>query len=162
MAVLSHKERKRRNAIRRMAGDWEIDTQNYEIRIKEKPWYINLWYRITLKRYTVRELYIYVYDHFHHPSRIAQLMPIEIPLEHDKIKKPPGVPTNFVMQGGWEIPPEFAKKIIKGPLISEDGSTLIVKTDSHLDILVRILLRIIGWLGIPGGLYGTWQAIKSL
>ncbi len=162
MASLSHKERKRRNAIRRMAEDWEIDTQNYEIRLKEKPWYINVWYWITLKHYTVRELYYFVYDHFHNPSRIAQLMPIEFPLDHDNIKKPSGVPYNFVMQGGWEIPPVFAKKLIKGPLISEDGSTLIVKTDSHLDNLVRTLLRIIAWLSIPGGLYGLWQAIKSL
>ena len=89
-------------------------------------------------------------------------MPIEFPIDHDNIKKPAGVPYNFVMQGGWEIPPEYAKKLIKGTLISEYGSTLIVKTDSRFDILGRTLLRIIGWLSIPGGLYGTWQVLKLL
>ena len=145
-----------------MAVDWEIDTQNYEIRLKEKRWHIRLWHWITLKRYTVRELYLFVYDHFHHPSRIAQLMAIDFPIGHDNIKMPAGVPYNFVMKGGWKIPQEYARKLIKGPLISEDGSALIVKIDSRLELLGRTLLRIIGWLSIPGALYGSWQVLKLL
>ena len=145
-----------------MSKDWIIDTHNLEIRLRNRPWYIKFWHWITLKRYTVRELYIYVYEHFHHPSRIAQLMPIEFPIDHDNIKKPKEVPFNCVMQGGWEIPREYANKLIKGPLISEDGASLIVKTDSHFDIFIRFLGRSIAWLTIPGGLYGTWQAIKAL
>jgi len=145
-----------------MAINWVIDTKNREIRLRHRPWYIRLWHWLTLKRFTVRQLYIYVYDHFHDPERIAQLMPIEFPIDHDNIKKPKGVPFNFVMQGGWEIPEEHAKKLIKGPLISEDGSKLIVQADSYMQIIFRSFGRFIVWLTIPGGLYGTWLAIKAI
>lgn len=145
-----------------MAKNWIIDTDNKEIKQVQRLWYIRLWHWITLKRYTVRDLYIYVYDYFHAPERITILMPIEFPMDHDNIKKPKDIPYNFVLKGGWKIPDEYSKKLIKGPLISEDGSSLIVGTDSIADILFRFLGRLIVWLTIPGGLYGTWQFITTL
>ena len=162
MTVIPRKEEKRRNVVANMAKNWTIDTNNKEIRLIKRPWYIRFWHLITLKRYAVRELYIYVYDYFHAPDRIQQLMPIAFPMDHDNIKKPKDVPYNFALKGGWEIPVEFSRKLIKGPLISEDGSTLIVSTDSFGNILFRFLKRLITWLTIPGGLYGTWQAIDTI
>lgn len=158
----SYKEQKRNKLLARMENDWVIDTVNYEIKLKKQSWYIVFWYWITLKRYTVKDLYIYVYEHFHAPERIAELMPIAFPIDHDNIKKPKGVPYNYVLQGAWSIPEEYSKKLIKGPLISEDGATLIVKTDSYVHIISRLVGRIIMWLTIPGGLYGSWQFITSV
>ena len=162
MTHLSHKEKKRLRIIARMESDWIIDTANLEIRLKEMPWYIQFWNWLTLKRYTVRELYIFVYDYFHRPSNIKRLMPISFPIDHDNIKKPKGVPFNFVMQGGWEIPSDYLPKLIEGPLISEDGSLLLVKTDSRLDHIGRLFRRLIGWMSIPGALYGSIQALEAL
>jgi len=162
MAELSSKEKKRKKIVATMSDNWEIDTVNREIRLKDRPWYVRLWHWFTFKRYTVRQLYIYVYEYFHHPDRIAKLMPIEFPLNHDNIRKPHGVPFNFVMQGGWEIPKDDARKLIKGPLISENGSAVIVRADSYAAIIFRSIWKIIAVLTIPGGLYGTWLLIKAI
>jgi len=89
-------------------------------------------------------------------------MHIEFPFEHDNIKKPKEIPYNFAMQGGWTIPEEHLSKLIKGPLISEDGSRVLVPVDSRTKQIVRLILRFLGWLTIPGGIFGTWQLLKEL
>ena len=66
------------------------------------------------------------------------------------------------MQGGWTIPDENLSKLVQVPLISEDVNLLLVKTDSRLDLIGRVVLRVIGWLSIPGALYGSWQVIEAL
>ena len=91
MAELSHKEKQRLRIVSRMESDWAIDTHNREICLREKPWYVRSWNWLTLKRYTVRNLYIFVYDYFHRPGNIDRLMPIEFPIDHDNIKKPKGM-----------------------------------------------------------------------
>ena len=136
MAKYSYSEQKRSEIIEKMKNDWEIDTQHLEIKLKEKPWYKRIWKWLILTRYTMRELYIYVYNHFHDPSRIRSLMPIAFPFDHDNFKKPKSIPSTFVLRSGWIIPEEYLSKLIKGPLISEDGTRVLVATHSRLKIIL--------------------------
>jgi len=62
MGKYSHSEQKRIDLINKMKEDWEIDTQHLEIKLKPKRWYIKFWKWLTLTRYTVREVYIFVYN----------------------------------------------------------------------------------------------------
>ncbi len=52
--------------------------------------------------------------------------------------------------------------IIKGPLISEHGYILSVKSDSQKEIIIRTVGKVIGWLSIPEALYGTWHVVKII
>lgn len=146
----------------KMEKNWEVDVKNQEIRLKKRPWYIRLFHFLIVYRYSVRELYIFVYDQFHAPDKIESMMPFEFPINHDNIKKPKGVPFNYVMQGGWSIREEDLKKIIRGPLISENGDKLLVSTDTKIAIVSRILLKILIWLTVPGGIYVSWQFFKRV
>ncbi|MFH6603094.1 hypothetical protein ACEZ3G_06370 [Maribacter algicola] len=145
-----------------MSKNWMIDLASNEIKLKKRTWFIQLFHFITCRRYTVRELYIFIYNEFHAPDKIAGMMSYSYPIDHDNIKKPKGVPFNYVMQGGWTIPESSLKKLIKGPLISEHGYALLVKADTTSEIAFRTVLKVIGWLTIPGGLFGTWEFLKYI
>ncbi|MFC1998828.1 hypothetical protein ACFLVR_04200 [Chloroflexota bacterium] len=162
MQNLSYKEQKRMKIVKNLSKDWMIDTQHEEIRRKTRPWYIHVWYFLIFKRYTVRELYTYVYDYFHCEANIHKLMPISFPMDHDNIKKPKDVPFNFVMLDKWEIPDEDAKILMKGPLISSDGSRTIVSNDSPKALLGRWFRRSLAVVLLPGGIYATVLAFQAM
>lgn len=157
-----HHNSNKNSTISKMNKYWYIDTMKLEIGLKKTPWYINIFNWLTIKRFSVRELYIFIYNHFHSEENIVSLMPIPFPIDHDNIKKPKGVPFNYVMQNDWKITDNALRKLIKGPLISEHGYILLVKTDSQKEIVFRIISKIIVWLSIPGALYGSWQVIKLI
>ncbi|MDP3311816.1 hypothetical protein [Lutibacter sp.] len=146
----------------KMNKNWEIDVEKQEIRLKNRPWYIQLFQFLIVKRYTVRELYIFIYDQFHSPDKIKSMMVFSFPINHDNIKKPKGIPFNYVMQGKWTIRETDLGRLIKGPLISENGEKLLVSTDTKINIISRSAIKILIWLTVPGGIYGTWILVKSI
>jgi hypothetical protein len=157
-----HHNNDRNSIIAKMNKYWYIDTKNLEIGLNKMPWYNNLFNWLTVRRFSVRELYVFIYNHFHSEENIASLMSIPFPIDHDNIKKPKGVPFNYVMQNDWKITDNALKKLIKGPLISEHGYILLVKTESQKEIVIRTIGKVIGWLSIPGALYGSWEVIKII
>lgn len=162
MSNTYHHNSDKKAILAKMTKDWELDTQLKHIRLIKRPIFLKLLESLLFKRYTVRELYTYIYYQFHSPENIEKMMVYDFPIDHDNIKKPEGIPFNYVMQGGWTIPKNSLRKLVKGPLISEDGSKLLVSVDSKMEIFGKMIIKIIIWLTIPGGLFATYELINFL
>ena len=103
---------------------WFVDLSTKELRRRPLLGIRRLINSFWKKRHTVWEFYWWI------RRRQAQddMMPLDNPIRSDNtpIK---GVPTKYELQGGWTIPQDDMKYLIKGPLTSENNLT---------DILVPI------------------------
>jgi hypothetical protein len=143
MSNTYHHNSDKKAILAKMKDDWEIDTQLKQIKLKRRSIFRRLLDLLSFKRYTVRELYTFIYNEFHSKENIKKMMVHDFPIDHDNIKKPEGVPFIYVMQAGWIIPKNSLRKVGGGPLISEDGSKVLVSANSKLDALVRFIIELV-------------------
>ena len=145
----------REKAVNNLKPYWEVDFKNHQVTLSNQK---NLWRRYYLKwfkRFRVKELYAWMQSTW----CTQDMMPHPTGIKHDgfKISKDLEkiVPRGYQLQGDWTIPESDLRFLVGGPLLSQDGQRLLVKT--HGPIIGFLL-----FLGKYGNLIGLVLGIASI
>ena len=130
----------REDVAERIGQAWEIHVGRKEIGRRHRGLLQRFWEWLIWKRYSVKDLYFFVYNEFHRPDRITDLMPIDFPMGHDNIKKPARILNIFQMTGGWKIASRDLAALVRGPLVSESGDAVLVEAEVRWDQIKRLSL----------------------
>jgi hypothetical protein len=154
-------KRKMQEAYDSVDQYWYADLSTQELRrkpLKGFPKFVNCFWK---KRHPVWEFYCWL------ARRRAQedMMPLNNPIESDNMPIK-GFPMKYELKGGWTIPSEDLKYLVKGPLASQGLSEVIVPHALGLNkflLFIRQFSRLL-WslIGIAGVTIRYWTELVEL